>query len=141
MDFDNIDLDFYHDYVEFITKQMNLSPNAIGKDIQIIKLVLREAFERNATDKRAFESKRFRVVREQPDTIYLTEEELQEISKVDLENNQRLEIVRDLFLIGCYTGMRYSDYTNISKDQIDDDFNKMRYRQCKTGQLVVLPMH
>jgi integrase len=140
LDFDNMDLDFYHDYVEFITKQMNLSPNAIGKDIQIIKLILREAFERHATDKRAFESKRFRVVREQPDTIYLTEEELQEISKIDLENNQRLEIVRDLFLIGCYTGMRYSDYTNITKDQIDEDFNKMRYRQCKTGQLVVLPV-
>ena len=32
-------------------------------------LILREAFERHATDKRAFESKRFRVVREQPDTI------------------------------------------------------------------------
>ena len=66
---------------------MNLSPNAIGKDIQIIKLILREAFERHATDKRAFESKRFRVVREQPDTIYLTEEELQELSKLDLKEN------------------------------------------------------
>ncbi len=140
LDFDNIDPDFYHDYVEFITKQMNLSPNVIGKDIQIIKLILREAFERHATDKRAFESKRFRLVREQPDTIYLTEEELQEISKIDLEDNRRLEVVRDLFLIGCYTGMRYSDYTNISKDQIDDDFNKMRYRQYKTGQLAVLPV-
>ncbi len=36
--------------------------------------------------------------------------------------------------------MHYSDYTNITKDQIDNDFNKMRYRQCKTGQLVVLPL-
>ena len=43
-DFDTIDLDFYHDYVDFVTKQLNLSPNAIGKDIQIIKLILREAF-------------------------------------------------------------------------------------------------
>jgi len=36
--------------------------------------------------------------------------------------------------------MRYSDYTNINKDQIADDLNKIRYRQCKTGQLVVLPV-
>lgn len=36
--------------------------------------------------------------------------------------------------------MRYSDYTNISKDQIDENSNKIRYRQCKTGQLVILPV-
>ncbi|WP_018613786.1 site-specific integrase [Segetibacter koreensis] len=139
-DFDTIDLDFYHDYIEFVTKQLNLSPNAIGKDIQIIKLILREAFERGITDKRAFESKRFRVMREQPDTIYLTTDELQELSQLDLKDNERQEIVRDLFLIGCYTGMRYSDYTNITKDQIDEDFTKIRYNQGKTGQLVVLPV-
>ena len=140
LDFDNIDLDFYYNYVDFLTKQLNLSPNAIGKDIQIIKLILREAFERNATDKRAFESRRFRVVREQPNTIYLTENELHELSQLNLQDNERLEIIRDLFLIGCYTGMRYSDYSNISKDQIDDNFSKIRYRQCKTGKLVVLPI-
>ena len=67
-------------------------------------------------------------MREQPDTIYLTNKELQELSQLDLKANERLEIVRDLFLIGCYTGMRYSDYTNITKDQIDEDFTKIRYR-------------
>ena len=69
--------------------------------------------------KRAFESKRFRVVREQPDTIYLTQLELDELSQIDFGDNRRLEIVRDLFLVGCYTRVRYSDYTNITRDQID----------------------
>ncbi len=140
MDFDNINLDFYHEYIEYLTKKLNLSPNAIGKDIQIIKLILREAFERGLTKNRVFENKRFSVMREQPDTIYLTKDELNELSNVDLKDNPRLEIIRDLFLIGCYTGMRYSDYTNISKEQIEDDFRMIRYKQCKTGKIVVLPV-
>ncbi len=113
IDFENIDLDFYNDYIEFLTKQLKLSPNAIGKDIQIIKLILREALERGLTNNRSFESKRFRVMREQTDSIYLTKDELKELELLDLSNSPKLKIVKDFFLIGCYTGMRYSDFSNI----------------------------
>lgn len=140
IDFETMDLDFYNRYVEFLTKTCNLSPNAIGKDIQIIKLILREALEMKLHNNRSFESKRFRIMREEPDTIYLTNEELQELTALDLHGTPEYEAVRDLFLIGCYTGMRYSDFSNIQKEQIDSSFKKIRYKQEKTGQLVVLPL-
>lgn len=140
IDFGTMDLEFYNRYVEFLTKTCNLSPNAIGKDIQIIKLVLREALEMKLHNDRSFESKRFRVMREEPDTIYLKKEELQELSVLDLHETPEYEAVRDLFLIGCYTGMRYSDFSKIRKEQIESGFKKIRYKQEKTGQLVVLPL-
>lgn len=140
IDFETMDLDFYNRYVEYLTKSYKLSPNAIGKDIQIIKLVLREALEMKLHNDRSFESKRFRVMREEPDTIYLKKEELQELAELDLHETPEYEVVRDLFLIGCHTGMRYSDFSNIQKEQIESSFKKIRYKQEKTGQLVVLPL-
>lgn len=46
--------------------------------------------------------------------IYLTEAELQALYKMPL--NGLNDQVRDIFLVGCYTCQRVSDYNNISKD-------------------------
>lgn len=46
--------------------------------------------------------------------IYLTEAELQALYEMPL--NGLNEQVRDIFLVGCYTCQRVSDYNNISKD-------------------------
>lgn len=46
--------------------------------------------------------------------IYLTESELQALYEMPLSGLH--EQVRDIFLVGCYTCQRVSDYNNISKD-------------------------
>ena len=46
--------------------------------------------------------------------IYLTEGELQALYEMPL--NGLYDQVRDIFLVGCYTCQRVSDYNNISKD-------------------------
>lgn len=46
--------------------------------------------------------------------IYLTEAELQALYEMPL--NGLHDQVRDIFLVGCYTCQRVSDYNNISKD-------------------------
>ena len=46
--------------------------------------------------------------------IYLTESELQALYEMPLTGLH--EQVRDIFLVGCYTCQRVSDYNNISKD-------------------------
>ncbi len=46
--------------------------------------------------------------------IYLTEAELQALYEMPLTGLH--EQVRDIFLVGCYTCQRVSDYNNISKD-------------------------
>jgi integrase len=139
IDFDNIDLDFYSDYTEYLTKKLKLSTNTIGKHIQIIKLILNEATERGLNTNLAFKSKRFVTVRENSDSIYLTENEIKEIESLDLAQNKRLETVRDLFLVGCYTGLRYSDYSILKPEQMNDGFIETKQR--KTGENIVIPIH
>ena len=139
IEFKNIDLDFYTDYTEYLIKKVKLSTNSIGKHIQIIKLVLNDATERGVNTNLSFKSKRFVTVREKSDSIYLKENEIKEIETLDLSNDTKLERVRDLFLIGCNTGLRYSDYSILKPEQIKDGF--IETTQIKTGEPVVIPIH
>ena len=44
----------------------------------------------------------------------------------DFSNNPRLERVRDLFVFGCATGMRISNYSIVQKKDIQNGFIKVR---------------
>lgn len=78
--------------------------------------------------------------------IYLTMGEIFNLSLLDLPEGSSNAKVRDLFLLGCYTGMRYSDYSSISiEDIIHFDVDGKQYaglmkRQKKTKQKVAIPL-
>jgi integrase len=140
IDFNSIDLDFYTDFTEYLSKGLKLATNTIGKDVKTLKTVLNEATERGMNTNLQFKSRRFSTTSEQTDSIYLTENELREIEGLDLKENARLDNVRDLFLIGCYTGLRYSDFSIMKPEQIKDGFIEVK-EQTKTGNSVVIPVH
>lgn len=139
IDFDTIDLDFYGDFIEYLTKTVRLSTNAVGKNIQILKLILSEATERGLNKNTAFKGKRFITVREKSESIYLNQEELNEIGALDLSDHKKLERVRDLFLVGCYTGLRFSDISNLQSQNIRA--GEIEITQLKTGDPVRIPCH
>ena len=139
IDFDTIDLNFYHDYVDFLSKEKNLSNNTVGRHIKTIKGFLNEALEQGLTTNAAFRSKRFRTLKEETDSIYLSEEELIEMYNLDLTDKPRLERVRDLFLVGCWTGLRFSDFTTLKPEHISENFIEIKTR--KTEETVVIPIH
>lgn len=138
LDFRDIDLDFYENFIEFLQKR-NLANNTIGKKIQTLKIFLNEATERGINTNIKFKSNRFRVISEEAETIYLNEKELQQIYNLDLSDNSRLEKVRDLFLIGCWTGLRFSDWCKVSADKIKG--NVIQIEQQKTSNKVAIPIH
>ena len=52
----------------------------------------------------------------------MTKDELELIWNHDFSNCLRLEKVRDLFYLGCVTGLRYSDYSAINKGNVQGDY-------------------
>ena len=50
-----------------------------------------------------------------------------------------LKIARDLFIIGCHTGMRFSDYSRLSMNDISDGVIHLITQKCKTP--VDIPAH
>lgn len=78
---------------------------------------------------------------EMKNRIYLTKDEIQALFDMSLTGYD--ETVRDVFLIGCYTGLRYSDLTRISESCIGKTelgTPVIRITQHKTKAPVIIPI-
>lgn len=133
-------MDFYSAFTKYLTEEKGYLNNTTGKYFRIIKVFLNEATERGINNQLDFRSKKFKALKEDTDQIYLNEDELRQFYKLDLTENIRLEKIRDLFLIGCYTGLRFSDFSNLNESNIDFDRNTIKVKTQKTGQLVTIPL-
>jgi integrase len=139
VDFDSISLDFYYDLSTYLMQERNYATNTVGKHIQTLKVFLNAAIDSGINKNIAHKSSRFKVVSEQSDSIYLSEKELEDLYNLDLSNNSRLERVRDLFIVGCWTGLRFSDFSDIKPENINNNFITVKTK--KTGESVVIPIH
>ncbi|MEJ7685057.1 MAG: site-specific integrase [Segetibacter sp.] len=59
----------------------------------------------------------------------------------DFSNDKRLEKVRDLFVFGCYVGLRFTDYSTIKEENIVNVDNDLFIKVItqKTKELVIIP--
>jgi integrase len=137
-DFIDIDLEFYQQFVDFLRKK-GLAINTIGKKIQTLKIFLNAASEKGINHFQKYKSRNFTAISEETDNIYLTKAELTQFYKYDFSNNPRLEKVRDLFIVGCWTGLRFSDLKQVTPSKIKGNFIELK--QEKTGKKVIIPVH
>ena len=78
---------------------------------------------------------------EKTTAIYLTKVELEELYNMELVGLE--EEVRDAFLVACYTGQRYSDFSQLNPTCFDTTFDGkkvIRLVQTKTKTPVVIPI-
>jgi integrase len=137
-DFADIDLEFYNDFVAYLTDE-GLAVNTVGKKIQTLKIFLNDATEQGVNKTLKFKSKNFKTLKEESDSIYLNVVELTQFYNHDFSQNKRLERVRDTFIVGCWTGLRFSDLAQVTPDRIKGD--RIELRQSKTGKKVIIPVH
>lgn len=138
-----IDNDFYNDFVEWLKTTKFYSKNTIGKYIKDIKSIMNYAVEEGFIDKVSYKVNKFKTVSEDSESVYLTIAELERIYALDLSQNLRLERVRDLFIVGAYTGFRFSDLNNIRSSDIrtDEDGDQfIEIVQKKTEDPVIVPI-
>ena len=78
----------------------------------------------------------FKTRREDPDTVYLTKDEVDRLW--DYEPTGELDRkARDLFLLGVYSCARFSDYSRLTTEMIQDGV--IRFTQVKTSASVFVP--
>lgn len=73
--------------------------------------------------------------------IYLTQEELDALYKAQFV--EKLGAVRDIFLVGCYTCQRFSDYSRIDRSRVTTTPTGtpvIKLEQKKTGTSVTIPI-
>lgn len=145
--FKSFDVDFYHDFVEFMTFDYEsyrytrtglkgLKRNTMGKAIKHLRLFLKDRIRRKIIP--PIDLSEYKVFEEVADATYLTSYEIETIYKLDLSLNPKLEIARDLLILGCLTGLRFSDFSSIKPEDIRN--GKLHIKQQKSDHWVVIPL-
>lgn len=139
--FNDIDLDFYYDFLDFLERDEK-SLNTIGKHIKNLKSFLNSATQDGLNKNLVYTNSAFKAPKEQTTAIYLDEEELKKMADYDFSGYANWGKARDIFLIGCYTGQRVSDYNGLTKTNFyhKDGVQFFRIKQKKTGKEVLCPI-
>lgn len=139
--FDDIDLDFYQAYSKYLNDK-DYSPNTKGRHIKSLKVLMGASQLLGLHQNNQYKLKEFRVIKEGVKNIYLSLEELENLYNVDLTSKKEMEAARDVFLIGCFTALRYSDYSRLKPHHIATTASGtrvIRIKTKKTGDEVIIP--
>lgn len=154
----DINIDFYNQFQHWFYSK-GYSRNYFGNIIKIVKQVYRESrvndrlHDEHGTDHRDFIAPKDAV-----DNVYLDLNELEQIYDLDINTAVRKDVTqrkaqegeniprkitalkraRGLFLIGCYTGLRVSDFSRLNTAHIG---RHITIKTQKTGVPVVIPIH
>ena len=116
--------------------EIGLKNNTIGKLVKNLKAFLNDCMRRKLIDK--IDLSQFKVLQEEVDHIYLNYNEIDNISNIDCKDDKELETTKDFFVLGCYTGLRFSDIIRLKPEYIENNF--ININQKKTGKKVVIPL-
>lgn len=103
------DLDFY------LRTKHNCANNTVMKYIKNFKKIIRLCLSNGWLDKDPFINYKSKFI--EIEKIYLNEEELQAVTNKEI-HNERIALVRDLFIFCCFTGLAYIDAKQLTTDNI-----------------------
>jgi integrase len=138
LDFKDIDLDFYDKYLEYLKKDKILADSTIQMEFKILKRFLNLATIEGINSNLLYKSTEFKAPSYQIKHIYITDSEINMMYKMKLTGT--LEKVRDIFIIGCRTGLRVSDYWRCVGDTVENGIICIDDTK-KTGEPVFIPIH
>ena len=139
LDWASFDVAFYNDFQKYFNEDMGCANATFGGAIKNVKVFLNEARERKINPFDHFKSKKFAVVNTPSDNIYLNETEIASLAALDLSTDKKLDRVRDLFVLACYCGLRFSDFSILRAEHFVG--NRLRIKTIKTNTNVEIPLH
>lgn len=140
VDFDKIDLHFHKKFISYLNKK-GKATNTTGDIIKNVKVFMRQSMKDGMHANTAFQDEDFVKPLEEVENIYLTLDEIQRIYSLDLSDRAGLDRVRDVFVIGCYTGLRFSDLNLLRPENIINDGQFVRISMQKTDKPVFVPLN
>ena len=127
--------DFIEDFINYL-RDKNMRNNTVKGLIEKIKAMTKKAGNYGYAVNRTFDE--ISVPEEDTCSIALS---MNDITRIYYFNGltKRQEKIRDLFVVGCLTGMRYSDYSTLTHENIQNDIIVKKTK--KTGVTVHVPIH
>ena len=144
--FQSLDYNFYEAFVNYLTyehihmrREINirgLKKNSVGTSIKQLRIFLRDRMRRNLI--KDIDLIDFKILEEEADTIYLAPNEIRNLYLLNLSSHPEWERFRDMFVLGCLTGLRFSDFNEIKPHDIKNDV--LYKKQSKSDKWVVIPL-
>ncbi len=135
--------------IDNFTNYLNgfLALNTSAKYLTVLKTLISYATQKKLISINVSLENKVRVRKAVADNIYLNEGEIKAIAEIKNLPTKLYGTVRDLFVIGCNTGLRFEDYSILKAASIQDGFltidpKKLESKYYITTKLVipVLPM-
>ncbi|WP_051568742.1 phage integrase SAM-like domain-containing protein [Bacteroides stercorirosoris] len=131
--------EFLDDFIVYL-EECGLRHNTIVGYILKIQSMVRKASQYNYAVDPSYEGIDIRL--EETSAVFLSMNEITRIYyyKFEKQDKRRAkERIRDLFVVGCLTALRYSDYSTLTKDNYQGDYIIKRTK--KTNVDVKIPAH
>lgn len=137
--FNQINKSFYNSFLEYCVKEKTHSANTLRRNVGLFKTFLYWALENEYTYKIDFQ--KFKApTAQQTDEVALTLDQVKEVFEFDFSKKPKLERVRDMFVFGCATGMRISNYSKVEKKDIQSGMIKVRDMK-NTNKALEVPLN
>ncbi len=132
----DIDYAFYKEFTNYCLNVKNYAPSTVGAQIKVLKKWLRESNKRGFSN---VDFSDFKTLNNETESIYLNEDEINKVYESNDIDNDTLLNVRDIFIIGCRTGLRVSDFMRLDSSNVSNDLITIKAE--KTKNEVVIPLH
>lgn len=140
LDFKDITYTFLKDF-EVHLKEKGNSVNTIAKHLRQLRTLVNEAINQGYIPSDAYPFRKFKIKQEKGRKEFLTPDELKRLENLDVD--KKLRHVLDAFLFCCYTGLRYSDFCQLTPENIIRVNGKrwLYFKSVKTDVEIRLPLH
>lgn len=136
VDFDTITPSFGDKFGAYLIGPAKLTDNTVAKVLARVKVFMKWAAARDLHTNTYYP--RLTWTKREPDIMTLTAEEVVQLATLELPTGGYLDNARSLFLLSCYTGLRYSDLMSIRAEHVRG--NSLRLVMHKTKDVVTVPL-
>lgn len=140
LDFKDITYTFLKDF-EVHLKEKGNSVNTVAKHMRQLRTLVNEAINQGYIPSDAYPFRKYKIKQEKGRKEFLTPDELKRLENLNVD--KKLRHVLDAFLFCCYTGLRYSDFCQLSPVNFIKVNGKrwLHFTSVKTGVELRLPLH
>ena len=140
LDFKDITYTFLKEF-EVHLKEKGNSVNTIAKHLRQLRTLVNEAINQGYIPSDAYPFRKYKIKQEKGRKEFLTPDELKRLENLDVD--KKLRHVLDAFLFCCYTGLRFSDFCQLSPANFIKVNGKrwLYFTSIKTGVELRLPLH
>ena len=129
---------------EYFLQLKGYHTNTNAKHMKHLKRHVNIAINKEYIEIQKYAFRKYKIKTVENKHTHLVPEELEKLEKLNLSGRyMKLQKSLDAFLFCCYAGMRYSDFTNLSSENIVDINQEtwLIYKSVKTGTEVRLPLY